>query len=174
MGQFVVSSFGQGEAAGARHGDAGGPDAHTGELTDCLEKLLLQVGRGVVGLLLLRDGPADRRPGASPVRQFAVGKGRPGYRPSGAGGGRAVLGDERQSVSDPVAEVVHGRGRELVAAGPALRDGRSPGLGEEVVPRPVEELSGNHVVTLALGHEHGQVGQLSGVCGQVGVEGEVP
>lgn len=50
-----------------------------------------------------------------------------------------------------------------MAARLTLRDRGRTGLGQEVVPGPVQQYAGDDMVTLALGDEHGQVGEPSGV-----------
>ena len=73
-------------------------------------------------------------------------------------------------VREPAGEPVQGGGGDSVAARVTAGDGRSTGLPQQVVPRAVEQAARDHLVGLAVCHEHGQVGQPARVHGQAGIE----
>ena len=121
------------------------------------------------GIVQLTSGRVPARCGSSPsgsVAQRTSDRGPAGVAPS------AVTWASRWAIQSPSWWTVVGG--ELVAAGPAVRDGGAPGLGQQVVPGAVEELAGDDVVAVALGDEDRQVGQPPGVGREARLEGQGP
>ena len=167
---LVSGALPQDETAGAGHRDVGGAHVHTGQLPDVLEQPLLEVSGRVLGPLLLRDRPAHLGPCATSRGELAGRKRGPRGLGRRSRRGCGVAADEAHAVCDPVAQLADRVRRQLVTAGLALRDRRGTGLGQHVVPGPVEELARDDVVAVALGNEQRQVGQPAGVGQETCVE----
>jgi hypothetical protein len=162
-----ASGAGEHEPTSAGHGDRGLPHGDAWQRRDPRERLLLQLGRRIVGALLLRDPGCDRWSCACAGGQRPAEQGGPGGR-AGHGFGAAVK--ERQSLGDPAADVGQGLAGDAVPAGVADGDGRGAGFAEQVLPGPVEELAGDHGVLLALRDGDRDPGEAGGRGGDAGVE----
>ena len=138
------------------------------------EQRLLELVRGVVRLLLLRDGPADRGSRALALREGGRRGGSATPRSRRADRGDPVPRDVREALGDPGAELADGACRDPVPAGVAPGVRRRTGVGQQVAPGPGEQLGRDHLVLVALGDEDRHAGEPPGVGGDAGVEGRVP
>jgi hypothetical protein len=134
--------------------------------------LLLELDRCVLCLLLLGDRPAHVGCRALSFGKLAARDGGPADVRHGSGRDRATVVDGAEPEGDPVAEVMSRLGGQLMPPWLPLGHGGSTGLGQQVAPGAVEELVGDDVVAVSLGHEDGEVGEPTCLGGEAGVEGQ--